>query len=178
MENEAKRSAKIFCKEKATAIEATHKLATNGVKFTQILLKNKRIQSAQTTIFTINSAAFFHAGFPCNALQKAYEDSFTIILAAQKITINKNIALITLTAFKGNTSIFDTINKSTKSQNTEGNFAMAHKSDSNLFHSLLSKYFFNLLTKNLVTKSKATNTIIAKNILRKVFSNITIFQKL
>ena len=79
----------MFCKAKATAIEATHKLATNGVKSTQILLKNNKIQRAQTTIFTINSAAFFHAGFPCNALQKAYEDIFTIILAAQKITINK-----------------------------------------------------------------------------------------
>ena len=69
IENDAKRSAKIFCKAKATAIEATHKLATNGVKFTQILLKNKSIHNAQTTIFTINSAAFFHAGFPCNAFQ-------------------------------------------------------------------------------------------------------------
>ena len=178
IENEAKRSAKMFCKAKATAIEATHKLATNGVKLTQILLKNNKIQSAQTTIFTINSAAFFHAGFPCNAFQKTYEDNFTIILAAQKITINKNIALITFTAFKGNTNIFETINKITKIQKTEGNFATAHKNDENLFHSLFSNHFFNLLIKLLATKSNTTNTIIAKNILRKVFSNISIFQKL
>ena len=178
IENEANRSAKIFCKAKATAIEATHKLATKGVKLTQILLKNNNIQSAQTTIFTINSAAFFHAGFPCNAFQKTYEDSFTIILAAQKITINKNIALITLTAFRGNTNIFETINKTTKSQNTEGNFATAHKIDSYFFHSAFSNLFFNLFTKNLATKSKTTKTAIAKNILRKVLSNITIFQKL
>ena len=178
IENEAKRSAKMFCKAKATAIEATHKLATNGVKLTQILLKNNNIQSAQTTIFTINSAAFFHAGFQCNAFQKTYEDNFTIILAAQKIMINKNIALITLTAFRGNTNIFETINKTTKSQNTEGNFATAHKKDQNLFHSLFSNHFFNLQIKLLVTKSNTTNTITAKNILRKVLSNITIFQKL
>lgn len=178
IENEAKRSAKIFCRAKATAIEATHKLATNGVKLTQILLKNNKIQRAQTTIFTINSAAFFHAGFPCNAFQKTYEDSFTTILAAQKITINKNTALITFTAFKGNTNIFETINKITKIQKMEGNFATAHKIDSYLFHSVFSNLFFNLFTKNLATKSKITKTEIAKNILRKVLSNITIFQKL
>jgi len=178
IENDAKRSAKIFCRANATAIEATHKLATKGVKLTQILLKNNKIQRAQTTIFTINSAAFFHAGFPCNAFQKTYEDNFTMILAAQKITINKNIALITLTAFRGNTNIFETINKITKIQKTEGNFATAHKKDQNLFHSLFSSHFFNLLIKLLATKIKATNNITAKNILRKVFSNITIFQKL
>ena len=178
IENDAKRSAKIFCRAKATAIEATHKLATNGVRFTQILLKNSRIQSAQTTILTINSAAFFHAGFPCNAFQNTYDEIFTIILATQKITINKNIALITFTAFNGNTSIFETINKSTKSQNTEGNFAIAHKIDSYLFHSAFSNLFFNLFTKNLATTSNTINTTTAKNILRKVFSNITIFQKL
>ena len=178
IENEAKRSAKIFCKAKATAIEATHKLATNGVRLTQMLLKNNKIHKARTTIFTISSAALFHAGFQCNAFQKAYEDIFTIILAAQKITINKKIALITETAFKGNTSIFETINKTTKSQNTEGNFATAHKIDSYFFHSAFSNLFFNLFTKNLATKSKITKTAIAKNILRKVFSNIIIFQKL
>ena len=69
IEKDAKRSAKIFCNAKAIAIEATHKLATNGVKLTQILLKNTRIHNAQTTIFTISSAALFHAGFPCNAFQ-------------------------------------------------------------------------------------------------------------
>ena len=178
IENDANRSAKIFCRAKATAIEATHKLATKGVKLTQMLLKNNKIHKAQTTIFTISSAALFHAGFPCNAFQKTYEDSFTIILAAQKITINKNIALITFTAFKGNTNIFETINKITKIQKTEGNFATAHKIDSYFFHSAFSNLFFNLFTKNLDTKSKITKTAIAKNILRKVFSNITIFQKL
>jgi hypothetical protein len=178
IENDAKRSAKIFCNAKAIAIEATHKLATNGVKLTQILLKNNKIHKAQTTIFTISSAALFHAGFQCNAFQKAYEDIFTIILAAQKITINKKTALITATAFKGNTSIFEITNKSTKIQNRKGNFAIAHKNDSYFFHSDFSNFFLNLLTKNLATNSKITNTAIAKNILRKVLSNITIFQKL
>ena len=101
-----------------------------------------------------------------------------MIFAAQKITINKKTALITEIAFKGNTNIFEITNKSTKIQKKNGSFATAHKNDFNHFHSLLSKYFHNFFNKNFAINNNATNTIIAKNILRKVFSNITIFQKL
>ena len=91
--------------------------------------------------------------------------------------MNKNTALITETAFKGNTKIFEITNRSAKIQKKKGNFATAHKNDQNLFHSFFSKNFHNLFNKNLAINSNATNTIIANNILRKVFSNIAIFQK-
>lgn len=134
IENDAKRSDKIFCRAKATAIEATHRLATNGVKLIQILLKNNKIHNVQTTIFTINSVALFHAGFHCSAFQNRYPDNFTTILATQMITINKKIALISFRAFRGNISIFDAINKSIKIQKIKGNLVTANKKDHNFFH--------------------------------------------
>ena len=65
------------------AIDATHRLAISGVKFTQILVKKISIHNTHTTICTINSAALFQAGFPCNAFSNIYPNNFTRILATQ-----------------------------------------------------------------------------------------------
>jgi hypothetical protein len=89
MEKEENKSDKIFCRANATAIDATHRLATNGVKFTHILVKNIKIHKTQTSTFTIISIVFFHAGLPRSNLSVNTVVILIIILATQNNNINK-----------------------------------------------------------------------------------------
>ena len=91
MENDENKSDKIFCRAKATAIDATHKLATNGVRFTHILVKNIKIHKTQTNTFTIISIVFFHAGFPRSNLSVNTVVILIIIFATQNNNISSTI---------------------------------------------------------------------------------------
>ena len=96
------------------------------------------------------------------------------------MTINKNIAFMTTTTLAGNNNILNTMNKSTKIQKKNGNFVTDFSNEKNQFHffSLFCRYLFNFFSTILAQKNITKKTNTAKNILRKVFSNITIFQKL
>ena len=94
IDNDAKRSAKMFCRANATAIEATHRLATNGVKFTQILVKKINIHIPHTKIFIISSIALCHATFQRNTFDTAKVKIFIKTSQTPKSKINKRIIFI------------------------------------------------------------------------------------
>lgn len=89
IENDENKSDKIFCNAKATAIEATHRLATNGVKFTHILVKNIKIHTTRTNIFIKSSIVLCHAGLPRNTFATAKFKIFIKTFHAPKSKINK-----------------------------------------------------------------------------------------
>lgn len=94
IEKDENKSDKIFCNANATAIEATHRLATNGVKFTQILVKKINIHIPHTKIFIISSIALCHATFQRNTFDTAKVKIFIKTSQTPKSKINKRIIFI------------------------------------------------------------------------------------
>jgi hypothetical protein len=84
----------MFCKAKATAIDATHKLAIKGVRFTHIFDKKIIIQKAQTTILTKVCTVCCHVLFVCNSLTRKKLIVFIIILQTSKITTTNKTRFI------------------------------------------------------------------------------------
>jgi hypothetical protein len=94
IEKDENKSDKIFCNAKATAIDATHRLATNGVKFTQMLVKKINIQIPHTKIFIISSIALCQATFQRNTFDIAKVKIFIKISQAPKSKTNKRMIFI------------------------------------------------------------------------------------